>query len=454
MKKWHTVLWVVFVSLAVSGISFVFFKPTGRNEVTIAKVNGERVYFNDLTKSMADLQDRLQALRPYARMYGMSDDAFLSSILGDSTPEQIALEGCVRDKLMDTVKSQCNIRFDEEWFKGELVKSLPQLSDESGRINMDAYNQYLKKLEMTSTEYEVQREEEFKREVVSRFIHNTAYVPRYIAKELIEQEQSIKSFKILSIPFSHFLAEASKSEPTQKELEEFYIKTKEAYRVDEKRKAQYWFIEPEEYAKKIEIDEQSMRSFYDKNKGTLYRVHPKIKVRHILLKISDKSKQAATDVYIRAQQLAKDVKKSPEKFATFAKENSDAPDASRGGETDFFGRNTFDHEFERVAFRLQKEGDVSDIVKTKEGYQIVQLVGRQAASEKPFDMVKDDKAETLYKGYTCSSSHTRCKLTSQLLLTHNKNNDSWTFLVDTSEDSNAKILFDKTEFTMKISSEN
>ena len=27
MRKWHAVLWVVFIAMAVSGVSFIFMKP-------------------------------------------------------------------------------------------------------------------------------------------------------------------------------------------------------------------------------------------------------------------------------------------------------------------------------------------------------------------------------------------------------------------------------------------
>jgi len=390
MKKLHTVLWVVFVSLAVSGLTVVFFRPTDRHELSVAKVNGEKIYFNDYTRALSDLHERLNALRPYARMYGMSEEAFFGSILGANSPEEIALDGCIKNKLLDTVKKTCAINVDEDWFKAELVKTLPHLTDESGFINMDAYHQYLQKLSMTAAEYEEQREEDLKREVVNKLAQNTAYVPRFAAKEVFEQEHGLKSFKILVLPFDHFLTEARKHAVSDKDLEIFYLKNKEMYRVSEKRKAKYWFITPEDYANKIDIDDQTIQSFYEKNKGSLYRVAPKIKVRYILLKIADKSKQASTDIYIRAQQIAKEAQANPKNFTDLVKKYSDAPNAKDGGETAFFGRQTFDPEFERAAFRLQKNGDVSDIVKTKEGYQIIQLVERQAAAEKPLDLVRDD----------------------------------------------------------------
>ncbi len=66
-----------------------------------------------------------------------------------------------------------------------------------------------------------------------------------------------------------------------------------------------------------------------------------------------------------------------ERFETFAALYSEDPgSASRGGELGFYRRGELYPEFEAVAFRLEK-GEVSDIVKTKAGYHIIQMIERR-----------------------------------------------------------------------------
>jgi peptidyl-prolyl cis-trans isomerase SurA len=66
-----------------------------------------------------------------------------------------------------------------------------------------------------------------------------------------------------------------------------------------------------------------------------------------------------------------------EKFATLAILYSEDPgSAPKGGELGLFGRGDMYPEFEAAAFSLKK-GEVSDIIKTKAGYHILQLIERR-----------------------------------------------------------------------------
>jgi peptidyl-prolyl cis-trans isomerase SurA len=66
-----------------------------------------------------------------------------------------------------------------------------------------------------------------------------------------------------------------------------------------------------------------------------------------------------------------------EKFATLAILYSEDPgSAPKGGELGMFGRGDMYPEFEAAAFSLKK-GEVSDVIKTKAGYHILQLIERR-----------------------------------------------------------------------------
>lgn len=66
-----------------------------------------------------------------------------------------------------------------------------------------------------------------------------------------------------------------------------------------------------------------------------------------------------------------------ENFATMAILYSEDPgSAAKGGEIGFFGRGELYPEYEAAAFKL-KEGEISEIVETKAGYHIIQLIERK-----------------------------------------------------------------------------
>jgi hypothetical protein len=213
-------------------------------------------------------------------------------------------------------------------------------------------------------------------------------MPQFAALDLLERD-SEKSFVFVKFPFSYFLDAVKKEGLTDDALAAYYRENKEVYRVAEKRKATYCQFSGQEYAKKavIVVDAAAVHGFYEQHKGTLFRIAPKIKVRHILFAAKD---------HENALKVHKQLTSSQNDFAALAKQYSiDKKTSAAGGVIDFFARGTHDAEFERAAFRLHKVGDLSPLVRTKQGYEIIQLVERIAATEKPFDMVKDEVEKTL-----------------------------------------------------------
>ena len=70
--------------------------------------------------------------------------------------------------------------------------------------------------------------------------------------------------------------------------------------------------------------------------------------------------------------------KGEKTFAALAYLYSEDPgSASKSGELGFFGHGQMMPEFEAAAFNLKNKGDISDIIKTKYGYHILQLIERR-----------------------------------------------------------------------------
>ncbi|MFA5970927.1 MAG: peptidylprolyl isomerase [Lentimicrobiaceae bacterium] len=67
-----------------------------------------------------------------------------------------------------------------------------------------------------------------------------------------------------------------------------------------------------------------------------------------------------------------------EKFSTMAVLYSEDPgSAAKGGELGMFGRGSMAPEFESAAFNLKNKNDISEIIKTKFGYHLLQLIERK-----------------------------------------------------------------------------
>ena len=89
-----------------------------------------------------------------------------------------------------------------------------------------------------------------------------------------------------------------------------------------------------------------------------------IRASHILVPTEDKAKW-----------LYKELQKGRD-FAKLAKDYSECPSKTNGGDLGFFGKGQMVKEFEDVAFKMN-EGDFSRPVKTQFGYHIIKLTGKK-----------------------------------------------------------------------------
>lgn len=379
MKKWHSVLWVVFASMAVSGLSLVFWRSQGGDDAEIASVNGSNITGRDFRNSIQQLQRQFSMI---SSMYGISLDMLIKTFLGGQDLQSMALENSIKDSLVRDVEKTFQIQIGSDFFNEELVKNLPQgMADAQGRVNMEMYQNYLERISMTPAEFEKVKEFEFKKDAVQKIVGAAGYEPNFVVRYQAAQDNAVKSFKIVKFEQEGFKKNV---EASDKDLKQFYNENKERYRVAEKKQVRIVRLAQKDYENLVTIDDAAIQSFYEKNKGNRYRVAPKIRVRHIALSgHDDKTRKKAED-------LLSQVRKDISKFALLAKEHSQANSSTQGGLTELFGRGTFDPEFEKEAFRLNKKGDIAPLVKTSKGYEIIMLDERQAAQEKKLAEVRDE----------------------------------------------------------------
>jgi hypothetical protein len=113
-----------------------------------------------------------------------------------------------------------------------------------------------------------------------------------------------------------------------------------------------------------------------------YSAPEKVRARHILISPVDASPEADEKARARAMDILRRIR-AGEDFAALARQFSDDPPTrDQGGELGSFARGAMLEEFERAAFSL-REGEISDLVRTKEGYHIIQCISRESAIAQP-----------------------------------------------------------------------
>jgi len=164
------------------------------------------------------------------------------------------------------------------------------------------------------------------------------------------------------------------------------------------------FMTPEKVSLEyIELDAAKMQIDAKTDDATLKQRYEQQKTRfvtpeqrlasHILVKVDKNADAAAQKAALeKAQGIAKEAK-SGKDFAALAKSVSDdSGSKNQGGDLGWLGKGVTDPAFEAALFAMKK-GDVSDPVKSDEGYHVIQLRDVHDEKVRPFDEVKAELAK-------------------------------------------------------------
>ena len=139
-------------------------------------------------------------------------------------------------------------------------------------------------------------------------------------------------------------------------------------------------------ADNIKISEEETRTFYDSH-PELFKQPEQVKASHILVKVeADAGVEKKTAAKKKIDQIQDRVKKG-EDFATLARENSEGPSATKGGDLGYFERGKMVKPFEEAAFALEVN-QVSDVVQTSFGYHLIKVFDKKPAQTMAYAEVK------------------------------------------------------------------
>ncbi|MFQ5482893.1 MAG: peptidylprolyl isomerase [Nitrospinaceae bacterium] len=143
----------------------------------------------------------------------------------------------------------------------------------------------------------------------------------------------------------------------------------------------------------IKVGDKQVRDYYEKNHKRYFSPE-KRRANVILIKVeadaSPEEEKQARDTLRDVRQKALDGKD----FAELARMHSQDTLAAKGGDLGFFDKKRMFKPFSERAFSMQI-GEVSEIFRTKYGFQILKVTGRKDAISKPLESVREDIAKIL-----------------------------------------------------------
>ncbi len=345
---------------------------TGEANASVAKVDGQGVSQGEWEAAHRQQTDRLRRGRPE-----------LDPKLFD-TPElrRQSLENVVRDRVMRVAADKLNLVVSDERL-ARLFISDPQFAvfrNPDNSVNKDI----LAAQGMSSQQFAQRLRQEISTSQVMIGVGGTVLAPATAASAALDAMFQQREVQLQRFDTKDYLAKVT---PTDADIEKYYKDPANAreFQAPEQASVEYVLFDLETLAKRVTLTDDDLHKLYDAE-TTRFTSPEERRASHILIKADERAKAKA-----KAEALLAEVKKNPASFAELARKNSQDPiSAEKGGDTDLYvARKDTDKAYEDALFALKK-GEISNLVETKDGFFIIELMDVRGGQKRAFDEVRVD----------------------------------------------------------------
>jgi parvulin-like peptidyl-prolyl isomerase len=154
----------------------------------------------------------------------------------------------------------------------------------------------------------------------------------------------------------------------------------------------------------IRVSEAEMQAFYSRHPEFFNR-EEQVRARHLMIAVPDWDNESGRQQALnRIQALEQKIREGAD-LGALAIAHSDCPSRSRGGDLGYFIRSQMIQPFSEAAFALQP-GQISQAVKTRFGYHLIEVIDRQPPSRMAYKNVRDKIELTLRRNKEKAAAET------------------------------------------------
>ena len=370
--------WIAGIIIGLLVISFAFwgvsFYSGQAGELNVAKVNDVDISFQSFQRSFSQLRKQMQSV--LGDSLSLEEDTFIKN----QTIEKLIESELINQLVIDSGLNITNERLVES------IKNIEFFRNEEG-FDRIKYERSINTIGMPPSIFEAQLRMDLLSEQLRAGFFETTFVLESELENILRLESQSRdiTYTILSLPSFIEDGEISKAD-----IDAFYQANPTLFTQPEQVKIAYLELNVKELAKNIETNEESLRNFYNDNKGD-YDVVEQRSVRKLFVKTGEKAtnenKTKAEAVITSALELVNEGKDFEEIIEQSTGETLEF------SEHIFMSKGIMGKEIDEFLFNSE-EGAVSKVIETKEGFNIVKVVEIRGGSENKYEnsaqKVKED----------------------------------------------------------------
>lgn len=371
--------WLAWVIVALISVPFALWGIQSYlgvgGEPVVAKVNGVEISDRDLSRrtqqARIELRERL-------------GETYDPALFEEGRLRAEILDDMIRQTLLLDTSNRIGMRVSDEEIRVQILSEPAFQRD--GRFDREAYERLLQLQGLSPAQFEEQLRQQLLGNQLLRAVVGSELVTR---QELRDYQRLVGQTRDLSyalIPAVDFRSDAPIGED---EIQAFYEANAPRFQSPEMVKLDYLVLDVADLAKGAEIGDDELRRVYDEDQSRFGRGEQR-SVRHLLLTVPQDADDAAAQAVEARVRAIRERILAGEAFVEVARaESQDPGSASEGGSLGTIEQGLMDPVFDTVAFTLPV-GELSEPVRTRFGYHLIEVTEIIPPATKPFEEVKEE----------------------------------------------------------------
>ncbi len=373
LKTLAPTLWFVIIAFIVS--IFAVWGGAGRlgearDSNTIVKVGGEKIsadiYYRNLLRRLESLKEQFKGLN-------------VNFIQQLNIPQQV-LDQLIQQAILQQLAEKMKIHASDEELR-QRIKDFPVFQKDGKFIGYSEYKKILDWNRISVSEFEKSLRKDIITQKAAQMLTTGIAVSQEEIWESYKNNNETAKLEYLVIEANKMTL---KDKPTQEELQDFFTRNKDQYKMPEKREAIYVFFETDEQAKMVELSDSEIEKYYKQN-SSRFQEPEQIRVSRIFFSLEGREKEL---VLSEAQNTLNQINQG-EDFGVIAKEKSKDEKAQDNGDWGYFEWKRLSPQ-EQEEIRKLSQGETSDPVEISDGYSLLKVTEKTAPTQKPLDQVRGE----------------------------------------------------------------
>ena len=369
----QVILALIFLPFAFFGMESYF--SGGQLGAEVARIGDYRITEQEYQQA---LRERQEAMR---RMLGNAplDPAVLDS------PEMrfAALEQLVRDRLLLSQSLRTGMTVTDSQLR-EFITSQDAFR-ENGQFSPDLYESYVRSQNLTPLGFEARLRRDLLKQPLMDAFGDSTFVPTAVVDRMVRLSEQSREVSVATISPSSFIAQVVVDEAAVKAYYDSHLRE---FEIPEQVRVEYVVLSLDNLAAQVGIPEAEVRQAYEQN-AARFSAPEERQARHILIAAAgDAGAEARAAAKAKAEEILKQARAAPDKFAELARTHSQDPGSSQdGGDLGFLVRGATKKPFDDALFAM-KAGEIAGPVETEFGYHVIKLEAVRGGSAEPFEKVR------------------------------------------------------------------